>query len=165
MPLPQRWNQKHKKVPIGFDYISTILEVLENELRDKMKDQNLNQRKIESLWPIHQINYQKTRYVYDMYYTYQKISYDVYQYCITQKYIDPALIAKWKKPGYEKLCSTYVINPSNYKFNTVSICRVPYKDRSNDQKYAKDPTVCNKTKTFKNRGFLYFLSLDRKSVV
>ena len=35
------------------------------------------------------------------------------------------MIAKWKKPGYEKLCSTYVINPKNYKFGTVSICRVP----------------------------------------
>jgi bud site selection protein 31 len=35
------------------------------------------------------------------------------------------LIAKWKKPGYERLCSTYVINPRNYKFGTVSICRVP----------------------------------------
>ena len=38
---------------------------------------------------------------------------------------DAALIAKWKKPGYERLCSTYVINTKNYKFGTVSICRVP----------------------------------------
>lgn len=35
------------------------------------------------------------------------------------------MIAKWKKPGYERLCSTYTINPRNYKFGTVSICRVP----------------------------------------
>jgi bud site selection protein 31 len=141
MPLPQKWNKNKKSIPDGFDYLRFTLEVLENELRDKMKDRDLNQRKIESLWPIHQINYQKTRYVYDMYYTYHKISYQVYQYCIDQKYIDAALIAKWKKTGYEKLCSTYVINPMNYKFNTVSICRVPYKDRSADQKYARDPTV------------------------
>lgn len=33
-------------------------------------------------------------------------------------------MAKWKKPGYERLCSTYVINTKNYKFGTVSICRV-----------------------------------------
>lgn len=33
-------------------------------------------------------------------------------------------MAKWKKPGYERLCSTYVINSKNYKFGTVSICRV-----------------------------------------
>jgi len=39
--------------------------------------------------------------------------------------VDAALIAKWKKPGYERLCSTYVINTKNYKFGTTSICRVP----------------------------------------
>jgi bud site selection protein 31 len=60
-----------------------------------------------------------------MYYTYNKISKEVYDYCITNKIVDAPLIAKWKKAGYERLCSTYVINPRNYKFGTVSICRVP----------------------------------------
>jgi bud site selection protein 31 len=141
MPLPTKWNQKRKKPPVGFDYVEPVLEVLENELRDKVKESNMNQRKIESLWPIHQINWQKSRYIYDMYYTYQRISREVYQYCIDQKLVDAALIAKWKKPGYERLCSTYVINPSNYKFGTTSICRVPFHDRNEDQKYAKDPTT------------------------
>ena len=141
MPLPTKWNQKRKKPPVGFDYVEPVLEVLENELRDKVKESNMNQRKIECLWPIHQINWQKSRYIYDMYYTYQRISRDVYQYCLDQKLVDAALIAKWKKPGYERLCSTYVINPSNYKFGTTSICRVPFHDRNADQKYAKDPTT------------------------
>ena len=52
-------------------------------------------------------------------------------------------MAKWKKKGYERLCSTYVINPSNYKFGTTSICRVPWFDRAEDQKHVRDPTVCN----------------------
>ena len=82
-------------------------------------------RKTESQWPVHQINWQKTRYIYDLYYTYEKISKEVYDYCVTNKIIDAALIAKWKKRGYERLCSTYTINPRNYKFGTVSICRVP----------------------------------------
>jgi hypothetical protein len=60
-----------------------------------------------------------------MYYTYNRISREVYDYCITNKLVDSALIAKWKKRGYERLCSTYTINPRNYKFGTVSICRVP----------------------------------------
>lgn len=60
-----------------------------------------------------------------MYYTYERISREVYDYCITNKIVDAGLIAKWKKPGYERLCSTYVINPRNFKFGTVSICRVP----------------------------------------
>jgi len=82
-------------------------------------------RKNESQWPIHQINWQKSRYIYDLYYTYNRISKELYDYCITNKVVDAALIAKWKKAGYERLCSTYVINPRNYKFGTVSICRVP----------------------------------------
>lgn len=42
---------------------------------------------------------------------------------VPQKLVDGPLMAKWKKPGYERLCSTYVINTKNYKFGTVSICR------------------------------------------
>mmetsp|Transcript_27036 Transcript_27036/g.38029 ORF Transcript_27036/g.38029 Transcript_27036/m.38029 type:complete len:205 (-) Transcript_27036:510-1124(-) len=76
-----------------------------------------------------------------MYYLYHKISKQVYDFCISQKIIDGPLIAKWKKPGYERLCSTYVINPSNYKFGTTSICRVPFKDRNEDQMDAQDPTT------------------------
>ena len=141
MPLPTKWNQKKRKPPPGFDYVEPVLEALENELRDKVKESNLNQRKTESMWPVHQINWQKTRYIYDLYYTHQRIDRAVYQYCLDQKLVDAALIAKWKKPGYERLCSTYVINPTNYKFGTTSICRVPWYDRNEDQKQAKDPTV------------------------
>lgn len=141
MPLPQKWNKKRKAPPSGFDVVEPVLEALENELRDKVKETDAKQRKLETCWPVHQINWQKSRYIYDMYYTHKRISRAVYQYCLDQKLVDGALIAKWKKPGYERLCSTYVINPSNYKFGTVSICRVPYSDRNEEQKLAKDPTV------------------------
>ncbi|CAB1119584.1 unnamed protein product [Ectocarpus sp. CCAP 1310/34] len=47
------------------------------------------------------------------------------RFVVLQKLVDGPLMAKWKKPGYERLCSTYVINTKNYKFGTVSICRVP----------------------------------------
>jgi bud site selection protein 31 len=143
MPLPQRWNKSKKRPPPnGFDYVEPILEALENELRDKVKETDPKQRKLEVVWPIHQINWQKTRYVYDLYHVHHRITKSVYQYCIDQNLIDAALIAKWKKPGYERLCSTYVINPTNYKFGTTSICRVPLYDRSESTKYAQDPTVC-----------------------
>ena len=142
MPLPtHQWNKKKKSPPPGFDYVEPILEALENELRDVVKDTNLNKRKLESMWPVHQINWQKSRYIYDLFYKHKRIDRAVYQYCLDQKLVDADLIAKWKKPGYEKLCSTYVINPANYKFGTVSICRVPWKNRGADQRSAKDPTV------------------------
>jgi bud site selection protein 31 len=144
MPLPTKWHKKKgvgKAPPAGFDYVEPTLEALENELRDRVKESNLSKRKAESMWPIHQINWQKTRYIYDLYYTYQKIDRKCYQYILDQKLVDANLIAKWKKPGYERLCSTYVINPTNYKFGNGSICRVPWSDRTEDQKQAKDPTV------------------------
>ena len=60
-----------------------------------------------------------------MYYKYNRISRKVFDYCVDNKIVDAALIAKWKKSGYEKLCSTYTINPKNFKFGTVAMCRVP----------------------------------------
>ena len=141
MPLnSNKW--KRKIPPPGFEVVEGVLEALENELRDKVKETNAKMRKTEALWPVHQINWQKSRYIYDMYYTYGRITRPVYQYCLDQKLVDAALIAKWKKPGYERLCSTYVINPANYKFGTTSICRVPWKDRAPEQRgTAADPTT------------------------
>ncbi|KAL9190732.1 hypothetical protein ACHAXT_000438 [Thalassiosira profunda] len=136
-----RWDPKAKKPPKGFNYLAPVLSALENELRDKVRESNAGKRNTESMWPVHQINWQRSRYVYDMYYTHKKISKKVYDYCIKNKLVDAALIAKWKKTGYERLCSTYVINSNNYKFGTTSICRVPLKDRSPEQRTAQDPTT------------------------
>ena len=140
---PHRWgnNNKRKPPPPGYEVVEPILEALENELRDKVKETNDGKRKVEALWPVHQINWQRSRYIYDMYYTFQRINKLVFDYCVRQKIVDSALMAKWKKPGYERLCSTFVINPTNYKFGTTSLCRVPWKDRSEEQKEARDPTT------------------------
>ncbi|CAM9135404.1 unnamed protein product, partial [Ectocarpus fasciculatus] len=120
-----KYGRKMKEAPDGFEYIEPILTALDNELREKVNEPHEGLRKTESQWPVHQINWQKSRYVYDMFYVYHKISREVYDYCVKNKLVDAGLIAKWKKPGYERLCSTYVINTRNYKFGTVSICRVP----------------------------------------
>mmetsp|Transcript_23944 Transcript_23944/g.26211 ORF Transcript_23944/g.26211 Transcript_23944/m.26211 type:complete len:290 (-) Transcript_23944:70-939(-) len=120
-----KFGRKIKQAPAGYEDIEPTITALENELRERVNEPHEGLRKNEALWPVHQINWQKSRYVYDMYYTYNRISKEVYDYCINNKIIDAQLIAKWKKAGYERLCSTYVINPRNYKFGTVSICRVP----------------------------------------
>lgn len=133
--------RSNKPPPAGYEKIEPVIDALENELRDKVKESNLNKRNTESIWPVHQINWQRSRYVYDMYYTYHQIPKKVYDYCLKNKLADAGLIAKWKKPGYERLCSTYVINPANYKFGTTSICRVPIKDRGENAKTAQDPTT------------------------
>ena len=68
-----------------------------------------------------------------MYYVHKRISKEVYDFCIKNKIVDANLIAKWKKPGYERLCSTYVINTKNFNHGTVSICRVPRQSLAADQ--------------------------------
>mmetsp|Transcript_1575 Transcript_1575/g.2390 ORF Transcript_1575/g.2390 Transcript_1575/m.2390 type:complete len:234 (+) Transcript_1575:63-764(+) len=121
-----RWGRK-QRIPKGFDVLEPTLSALQEELRNRTNESHEGKSKAESLWPIHQLNWQRSRYVYDMYYKYKKINREVYQYCLDMKYADAALIAKWKKPGYERLCSTYAINPKNFPYGTVSICRVPRK--------------------------------------
>ena len=101
-----------------------------------------------------------------MYYTYHKISKQVYDYCIINKIIDNGLITKWKKPGYERLCSTYVINPKNYKYGTVSICRVPKQFLAPNTEIEDPTTGCrgcasgNNTNIFKNKYGQYLAAIQ-----
>ena len=130
------------KQPAGFEYLEQTLEVLENELRDKINEPHEGKRRTESIWPVHQINWQRSRYVYDMHYKYGKVDEKVLDYCVRNKIVDGSLIAKWKKAGYERLCSTYVINTRNYNFGTVSICRVPPQSLGDDQVVECPTTGC-----------------------
>ena len=40
-----------------------------------------------------------SRYLFDMRYRFKRISKELYEWCLDQKYGDKALIAKWKKVG------------------------------------------------------------------
>lgn len=126
-----RWSKK-ARAPPGYDYIEPVMDALEKELREKMSEPHEHKRACESLWPVHQINWQRSRYVYDLFYKYKRISRQVYEYCIKNKLVDANLIAKWKKPGYERLCSTHAICTKNFNYGTVSICRVPRHELSDD---------------------------------
>ncbi|TYZ68920.1 hypothetical protein PybrP1_003052, partial [[Pythium] brassicae (nom. inval.)] len=127
-----KWTKK-ARAPPGYEYIAPVMEALERELREKMNEPHEGKRQCEALWPVHQLNWQRSRYVYDLFHTYGRISRDVYDYCVRAKLVDASLIAKWKKPGYERLCSTFAINPKNYNYGTVSICRVPRQQLSDGQ--------------------------------
>ncbi|CAI5722273.1 unnamed protein product [Hyaloperonospora brassicae] len=136
-----KWSKKHRPPP-GFEYIQPVLDALERELREKMNEPHEGKRQCEALWPVHQINWQRSRYVYDMFYKYHKISRKVYDYCVQCKFVDANLIAKWKKRGYERLCSTFAINPKNYNYGTVSICRVPRQQLSEGQVVQEKHSGC-----------------------
>lgn len=136
-----KWSKKGR-APTGFEYIQPVLDALERELRDKMNEPHEGKRTCEALWPVHQINWQRSRYVYDMFYKHKRISREVYDYCVRAKLVDANLIAKWKKPGYERLCSTFAINTKNYNYGTVSICRVPRHQLSEGQVIQEKHSGC-----------------------
>eukprot|EP01062_Namystynia_karyoxenos_P067278 TRINITY_DN61189_c0_g1_i1.p1 TRINITY_DN61189_c0_g1~~TRINITY_DN61189_c0_g1_i1.p1 ORF type:complete len:246 (+),score=94.70 TRINITY_DN61189_c0_g1_i1:77-739(+) len=127
----RRWGSK--RPPQGFDTIEPVLRALEAELRKQVDEPHEGKRRVETTWPIHQLNWQKTRYVFDMYHRYHRIEKPVFDYCIKEKLIDAQLAAKWKKPGYERLCSVHAVNPRNFNFGTVDICRVPRHDLPEEQ--------------------------------
>ena len=142
--MPKRkWGyskKKHNK-PEGYQYVEKTLQALDNELREAMNSSHQGKTKRESLWPIHQINNQRSRYIYNMYYKYKKISKELYDYLLKEKIADADLIAKWKKPGYENLCSTFVIDKRNFPFGSTAICRVP-RQNLNGKKIFEANTGC-----------------------
>ena len=46
-----------------------------------------------------------------------------YEWLVREKIADGALISKWRKPGYEILCSLLAIQKNNHNFGTTSHCR------------------------------------------
>lgn len=138
-----QWGRKTRKsVPADFDVVSQTLTALENELRDKVNESHEGKRKNESQWPVHQLNWQRTRYIYDLHYKYSRISKELVDYLVEIKTIDGALMSYWQKPGYERLCSTFAVNTGNSKFGTVGICRVPAKNITEGTIVENETTGC-----------------------
>ena len=52
------------------------------------------------------------------------MSRELFDYLVREKIADGALIAKWRKPGFEILCSMLAVQKGNHNFGTTSHCRV-----------------------------------------
>ena len=122
-----KWGRKQRPPPEGYEVVEPTLTAIDNELRDRVNESHEGKRKAESQWPVHQLNWQRTRYIYDMHYKYNRISKDVVDHCLDNKIIDGNLMTYWLRPGYDRLCSTLSVDTANSKFGTVSVCRVPAK--------------------------------------
>lgn len=94
-----------KKPPAGFEDIRDDLEVFAIKMKDAQNTPTANAPKHQAQWPIFQIAHQRSRYVYELYYEKEAISRQLYDWLLKNGYADPMLIAKWKKQGYEKVCS------------------------------------------------------------
>ena len=102
-------------------------------MKDAEAASHEGKRRNEVLWPIMQISHQRSRYIYDLYYGRNDISKELYEWLLKNDYVDGALIAKWKKQGYEKLCCTRCIQTKETNFNSTCICRVPKKQLKEGQ--------------------------------
>tara|TARA_B110001452_G_C15152693_1_gene401165 strand:- start:233 stop:976 length:744 start_codon:yes stop_codon:yes gene_type:complete len=120
---------RNKRKPDGWELVEGPLLQFEERLREAVNDPHEGKRKAEATWPIHRIHYERNRFIYDLYYKQQKVSRELYDFLVREKIVDAALISKWRKPGYEILCSMTAIDKANTNFNTTSICRVPLAQR------------------------------------
>jgi len=109
-------------VPPDFGAVEPTLDALDAELRRVMTDRRQGRSKNEAAWPVVQLNWQRTRYVHDMYYKFGRVSPECFEYCSRNKIIDRALSDKWLEPGYEKLCCLHAVDPNAHAFGTVSTC-------------------------------------------
>ncbi|KVI07940.1 BUD31/G10-related, conserved site-containing protein [Cynara cardunculus var. scolymus] len=113
------------KYPEGWELIEPTLRELQGKMREAENDPHDGKRKCETLWPIFKIAHQKSRYIFDLYHRRREISKELYEFCLDQGYADRNIIAKWKKPGYERLCCLRCIQPRDHNFQTTCVCRVP----------------------------------------
>jgi len=123
--MPKIRKTRSKPPPDGWELIEPTLEDLEAKMREAETDSHEGKRRTESLWPIFKIHHQRSRYIFDLFYKRKAISRELYDYCIKQRIADQALIAKWKKQGYENLCCLRCIQVRDTNFGTNCICRVP----------------------------------------
>lgn len=123
--MPRIRTLTSKKPPEGWDDVVPQLEEFQSQMRDAVNEPHEGKRRNEATWPITKIHYERSRYIYELYYKKKAISKELYDFLILEKYGDASLIAKWKKPGYEFLCSLAAIDKRNANFGTTSLCRVP----------------------------------------
>jgi len=144
--MPKIKTNRTKAPPEGFDEIEPTLQEFDQRMKDGRSTfstprpsqvakwltgflvkttQNDIKKKNEALWPVFQLHHQRSRYIYDLYYNREAISTELYQWLLKQGHADAALIARWKKQGYEKLCCLKCIQTKETNFGTACICRVP----------------------------------------
>lgn len=119
--------RNRKPPPEGFTDIEDTLLTFANKLKDAQNtpSNQTSLKRHETLWPIFQITHARSRYIYDLYYTKSAISKQLYDWLLKNGYADAALIAKWKKQGYEKLCCLRCVQTKETNFSGTCICRVP----------------------------------------
>eukprot|EP00026_Physarum_polycephalum_P019024 Phypoly_transcript_20846.p1 GENE.Phypoly_transcript_20846~~Phypoly_transcript_20846.p1 ORF type:complete len:147 (+),score=15.66 Phypoly_transcript_20846:120-560(+) len=113
------------KPPKGYELIEPTLNKLAQDMREAENEPHEGKRKAEGVWPIFRLHHQRSRYIYELFYRKKEISRELYEWCLNEGIADKNLIAKWKKPGYEKVCCLICVQTRDHNFATTCVCRVP----------------------------------------
>ncbi|KAA8497002.1 Protein BUD31-like 1 [Porphyridium purpureum] len=124
------WRVKlaQKTAPADVQALQDLFERHDAAVRVLMEEDISKKMRAELQWGVHRANYEKNRSIYE-----RGVSERGMRYLVKHNLVDAKLIAKWKKPGYERLCSTAAVTTSNTNMGTVSICRVPLRCRQPEQ--------------------------------
>lgn len=128
----------NSKPPSGFTEIEPKLREFDILLKEQIKKARLRNKKDNEtgLRPglredseVFKLHHEKSRYIFDLYFTKKGISKELYMWLLHEKIVDKLLIAKWSKKGYERLCCLRCINKQEFLTgDKVCICRTPKKD-------------------------------------
>lgn len=119
---PIRPSSSRKAPPDGFSDIEDDLLIFSNKMKDAENASSNNVPRHAVHWPIFQISHQRSRYIYELYYEKEAISKKLYDWLLKNKYADAALIAKWKREGYEKVCLSFEHRCSKDMRNLLLYC-------------------------------------------
>jgi bud site selection protein 31 len=136
--MAYRISKGKKKPPEGWTLIEEVILDFESQMKEAVNEEHEGKRKCELNWKVHRIHWEKNRFIYDLMYVRKVMSRELFDWLVRIKIADGALIAKWRKPGYETLCSLLAIQKKNHNFGTTSHCRVPLKKRGEQQRITPD---------------------------
>lgn len=88
LTMPRLRTSRSTPPPEGFEDIEQILDEYERKMRDAEADDSQNKRKVETLWPLIQINHTRSRYIYDLFYKREAISRELYDWLLKYQYAD-----------------------------------------------------------------------------
>merc|ERR1711976_1024194 len=86
-------------------------------------------RNCESSWKIHRIHWEKNLFIFDLMYRRKIMSKNMFEWLIKENMADRTLIEKWRRPGFNTICSLMAIQKSSHNYRTTSHCRVPIAQR------------------------------------
>lgn len=129
-----------RRRPEGWPAIAPRLAEIDREMRDAAAphaesagaesaggDGGGVRRPAERMWAVFRALHRRSRYVWDEYRG-RRISRELYDYCVKRRIVDAALVAKWKKPGFGRLCCVQCV-AADSQAGTKCICRVPEERR------------------------------------